>query len=51
MGGIVYVHTFLAALLAEGVDHGGYLRGAEKGAGAESAGSEAFFYADDLAAV
>ena len=51
MGGVVEVHFLLAALLAEGVDHGGYLGGGEERVIAECAGSDAFFYADYFAAV
>ena len=51
MGGVVEVHFLLAALLAEGVDHGGYLGGGEERVVAECAGSDAFFYADYFAAV
>ena len=51
VGGVVKGHLLLAALLAEGVDHGGYLGGGEEGMVAEGAGPDAFFYADYFAAV
>ena len=51
VGGVVQVHFLLATLLAERVDHGGYLGGGEEGMATEGAGSDAFFYADYFATV
>lgn len=51
MRSVVEVHFLLAAFMAEGVDHGGYLGGSEQGMVAECAGSDTFFYADYFTAV
>lgn len=48
---VVQIHLLLAALLAQGVDHGRYFLRGEERVAAECARADAFFYADYFAAV
>ena len=51
LGLVVKIHLFAAAFFAQGADHGLDVFRAEKRVRAEGAGADAFFYADDFAAV